>query len=47
MNTSNINRLLKDIKSNVSADFICSNNKEIVITTNNAVATSNLNIVEK
>ena len=35
------------MKSNVSADFIHSNNKEVVITTNKAVATSNLNIVEK
>jgi len=44
---SNINRLLKGIKSEVSADFICSNNKEVIITTNKAVATSDLNIVEK
>ena len=35
------------MKSNVSADFIHSNNKEVVITTNKAMATSNLNIVEK
>ena len=31
---SNINRLLKGVKSNVSADFICSDNKEVIITTN-------------
>jgi len=36
---SNINRLLKSVKSNVSANFIHSNNKEVV--------TCNLNIVEK
>ena len=31
---SNIKRLLKTIKSNISADFICSNNKGVIITTN-------------
>jgi len=31
---SNINRLLKGVKSNVSADFICSDNKGVIITTN-------------
>ena len=30
----NIKRLLKTIKSNISADFICSNNKGVIITTN-------------
>ena len=44
---SNINKLLKDVKSNVSADFIYSNNKEVIITTNKVVAASNLNIVKK
>ena len=43
---SSINRLLKSIKSKVSADFICSNNKEIIIT-NKVAASSNLNIVER
>jgi len=38
---------LKGVKSEVSADFICSNNKEVIITTNKVVATLNLNIVEK
>jgi len=43
-----INRLLKDIKSeDISADFICSNNKGVVITTNKIVSTSNLNNIEK
>jgi len=40
---SNIDRLLKDMKSNVSADFIYSNNKEVIITT----TASDLNIVKK
>jgi len=44
---SNINRLLKYVKSNVSADFIYSNNKEVIITTNKVVAASDLNIVKK
>jgi len=44
---SNINRLLKGVKSDVLADFVYSNNKEVVITTNKIVVTSNLNIVEK
>ena len=44
---SNINRLLKDMKSEVLADFICFDNKGSIITTNKAVATSDLNIIEK
>jgi len=44
---TDINRLLKDVKSEISADFIRSNNKRIVITTNKVVASSDLNIVEK
>jgi len=43
----NINKLLKDIKSEVLADFIYFNNKRIIITTNKAVATSDLNVMEK
>jgi len=43
---SNINRLLKGVKSKVSANFIHSNNKGI-ITTNKAIASLNLSIVEK
>jgi len=43
---SNINRLLKDVKSEVSANFICSNNKGVIIITNKVVATLDLNIVE-
>ena len=43
---SNINRLLKGVKSKVSADFIYSNNKGI-ITTNKAIASLDLSIVER
>jgi len=43
----NINILLKGMKSKVSANFICSNNKEVIITTNKAKASSDLNIVER
>ena len=35
------------MKSEVSADFIHLNNKEIIITTNKAIATSHLNVIEK
>ena len=38
----NINRLLKGVKSDVSVDFICSDNKEVI-----AVTPSDLSIVEK
>jgi len=43
----NINRLLKCIKSNVSANYVCSNNKEFIIITNKVAAISDLNIIEK
>jgi len=35
------------VKSDVSADYICSDNKGVIITTNKVVAPSDLNIVEK
>ena len=44
---SNINRLLKGMKSEILADFICSNNKGVVIMTNKAAATSDLSIIRK
>ena len=44
---SNINRLLKDVKSEVSADFICSSNKGVILTTNKVTASSDLIIVER
>ena len=43
----NINRLLKDIKSDVLADFMCSDNKDIIIMTNKIATASDLNIMEK
>jgi len=44
---TNINKLLKDMKSKISVNYIQFDNKGIVITTNKVVASSNLNIVEK
>ena len=44
---ANINRLLKDIKSDILADFICSDNKGTIITTNKIVAILDLSIMEK
>jgi len=38
----NINRVLKNIKSNVMADFICIKNKGIVISTNHVASFSDL-----
>ena len=43
----NINRALKNIKSEIIADFIHLDNKGIIITTNKVVAPSDLNMVEK
>ena len=42
---TNINRVFKNIKSDVMADFIWANHKEIVITTNKVVNTSDLNTI--
>ena len=42
----NINRLLKGVKSGISVDYICSDNKGIIIITNK-ITTSNLNIMKK
>jgi len=44
---SNINRLLKDIKSEIYANFICSNNRSIIITTNNIISTLDMQTIEK
>ena len=38
----NINWALKSIKSNIYADFICADNKGIIISTNNVATNSNL-----
>jgi len=44
---SNINKLLKRVKSKISVDFIWSDNKRLLITTNKVATTSDLNIVKK
>jgi len=43
----NINRLLREVKSNILADFIYFNNKDIVIITNKVATFSDLNIMKK
>jgi len=43
----NINRALKNIKSNIMADFICVDNKGIIITTNNITSPLDLQAIEK
>ena len=43
----NINHVLKDIKSNIIADFICVEDKEIIIMTNNVASPSNLQEIKK
>ena len=44
---ANINKLLKNIKSEILVNFIQSDNKGIIVTTNNITTTSDLNIIEK
>jgi len=44
---ANINKLLKEIKPDISANYIHSNNKKVIIITNKIVITSDLNIIEK
>jgi len=44
---SNINRLLKEVKSEILVDFIQSDNKRLFITTNKVATTSDINIIEK
>ena len=43
---SNINTLFESIESKVSTNFIYSDNKVIIITTNKVAAFSNLNVVK-
>ena len=43
----NINRLLKDIKLEVSVDFIRFDNKDIIATTNKVAIMSDLNVIEE
>jgi len=44
---TNINRALKNIKSNICTDFIHTDNKGIIITTNNIASNSDLQEIEK
>jgi len=44
---ANINKLLKNIKSEILVNFIQSDNKGIIVTTHNITTTSDLNIIEK
>ena len=44
---TNINHALKSIKSNICTDFICIDNKGIIIFTNNVASTSDLQEIEK
>ena len=39
---TNINCALKSIKSNICTDFICADNKDVIISTNNIASSSNL-----
>jgi len=43
----NINCLLKNIKLNIVADFIWTDSKDIIITTNSITAQNDLNLIEK
>ena len=43
----NINKYLKDIKLDIVADFICKVNSEIIITTNQIIANSDMKVIEK
>jgi len=44
---SNINQLLKGVKSEVSVDFIFFDNRGLLLTTNKVAISSDLNIIEK
>ena len=43
----NINKVLKDIKSDVMANFIRANHRGLMIITNKVASTSNFNTIEK
>ena len=44
---TNINKLLKDVKSDILANFICTNNKEMIITTDKVAANLDIKVIEK
>ena len=43
----NINKALKDIKSDILTNFIHTDNKDLIITTNKVTSSSDLSIIEK
>ena len=43
----NINRLLKSIKSDIIPDFICSDSRGIIVTTNKIASPSNMDTIKK
>ena len=47
MHIANINWILKNIKSSIIADYIYIDGKDIIITTNNIVSLSDLQVIEK
>ena len=47
MHVSNINRSLKDIKLEICTNFIHSDNKSIIITTNKIVLTLDIETIKK
>jgi len=47
MHVININQVLKNIKSSTMADYICTNGKGIIITTNSIASQSDLQVIEK
>ena len=46
-NIVNTNRFLKEVKSEVPVNFICLDNKGLLLTTNKVAASSDLKIIEK
>ena len=44
---TNINKVLKNIKFNVFANFVCANYRSLIITTNKITFQSDFNIIEK
>ena len=44
---ANINRTLKNVKLEIMADFICSDNRGIIITTNKIVSMLDLQTIER
>ena len=44
---TNINRALKNIKSNIFANFVCANYKDLIITTNKVTSQLDLSTIKK